>query len=332
MSKGTSSSGRLIDTGDRAIGRQVSLSWAKAFEISYNSVRIRFKRSLITAGGIVLAIAFLMATLTAGQVFAQMKSGIHANMAAVKKRQSELTVTALQHLEAIPLGKPSAALEKELRVGDFKRAQILLDAALDEHEAAAAAAAPLMADIQAGLALLENLNELGRMRIKLLERGEVPDEEQEVGSVTKTGGGSVSSRVSDEKARQWWVIGLALLVALVGITNSMLMSVTERFREIGTMKCLGALDAFIVKIFLIESSIMGFFGTLFGVVVGLALSLSKLSHEFGAPVFRFVPWLGLSECAGFALGIGVLLALVGAILPAFRAAQMEPVAAMRQDQ
>ena len=48
-----------------------------------------------------------------------------------------------------------------------------------------------------------------------------------------------------------------MLVAFVGVLNAMLMSVTERFREIGTMKCLGALNSFIVKLFLIESLFQG---------------------------------------------------------------------------
>ena len=43
-----------------------------------------------------------------------------------------------------------------------------------------------------------------------------------------------------------WLVVMSLLVSVVGITNSMLMSVTERYKEIGTMKCLGALDNFIV--------------------------------------------------------------------------------------
>ena len=47
-----------------------------------------------------------------------------------------------------------------------------------------------------------------------------------------------------------WLVVMSLLVSAVGITNSMLMSVTERYKEIGTMKCLGALDSFIVKLFL----------------------------------------------------------------------------------
>ncbi len=58
-------------------------------------------------------------------------------------------------------------------------------------------------------------------------------------------------------ARTVWLVSLSLLVCLVGITNAMLMSVMERFREIGTMKCLGALDSFIMKLFLIESLVLG---------------------------------------------------------------------------
>ena len=59
--------------------------------------------------------------------------------------------------------------------------------------------------------------------------------------------GSLFAQIS---YKQYWLIVLSLLVCVVGITNAMLMSVTERFREIGTMKCLGALDSFIVKLFL----------------------------------------------------------------------------------
>ena len=71
-----------------------------------------------------------------------------------------------------------------------------------------------------------------------------------------TDGGAESeeakARLQEEESKQMWLIGLSLLVCVVGIANAMLMSVTERFREIGTMKCLGALDSFIVKLFLLE--------------------------------------------------------------------------------
>ena len=71
-----------------------------------------------------------------------------------------------------------------------------------------------------------------------------------------------------QQQKNTWLVVMSLLVSVVGITNSMLMSVTERYKEIGTMKCLGALNGFIVKLFLIESGLLGFFGALFGALLG----------------------------------------------------------------
>ncbi|MBD3240450.1 MAG: FtsX-like permease family protein, partial [Chitinivibrionales bacterium] len=63
-----------------------------------------------------------------------------------------------------------------------------------------------------------------------------------------------------DRYRSMWIITISLLVTVIGISNAMLMSVTERFREIGTMKCLGALSAFVRFMFLIESGFMGVVG------------------------------------------------------------------------
>src|SRR5205823_11951957 len=70
--------------------------------------------------------------------------------------------------------------------------------------------------------------------------------------------------IADARVQSRWIVGLALMVAFVGILNAMLMSVTERFREIGTMKCLGALDGFIVRLFLLESLFQGVVGAVLG--------------------------------------------------------------------
>src|SRR5215211_2351930 len=98
-----------------------------------------------------------------------------------------------------------------------------------------------------------------------------------------------AAEIEDDRLQHRWLIGLALLVAFVGILNAMLMSVTERFREIGTMKCLGALDGFIVKLFLIESLFQGVVGTIVGVLVGLALSLLSLASTYGGFVWTNFP-------------------------------------------
>ena len=77
-----------------------------------------------------------------------------------------------------------------------------------------------------------------------------------------------SQIVQGQHDRQIWLVTLSLVVCTVGIANSMLMSVTERFKEIGTMKCLGALDGFIVKLFLIEAGLLGLTASVIGWVIG----------------------------------------------------------------
>jgi len=141
--------------------------------------------------------------------------------------------------------------------------------------------------------------------------------------------------------RGTWLVGLSLMVCVVGITNAMLMSVTERFREIGTMKCLGALDRFIVKLFLIESSLQGVAGSLVGAVIGFALAFLRALFTFHVKdpetgkgywlAIRFFPGTALLGWWGIALVTGVALTIVAAIYPAIRAARMEPVQAMRAE-
>lgn len=75
--------------------------------------------------------------------------------------------------------------------------------------------------------------------------------------------GSETARLNQQR-RNTWLAGLSILVATVGIANSVLMSVTERFREIGTMKCLGALDSFVVRLFFLESAFAGMIGSAVG--------------------------------------------------------------------
>ena len=151
--------------------------------------------------------------------------------------------------------------------------------------------------------------------------------------VTEAGDASAEAkaRIEEEQSKQTWLISLSLLVCVVGIANAMLMSVTERFREIGTMKCLGALDTFIVKLFLLESTFQGLAGTSAGILIGFALTLGLALLDYGGYTFTYFPLSGIAESAGYALVVGTLLSLVGAMLPAYRAAKMEPVEAMRSD-
>ena len=133
--------------------------------------------------------------------------------------------------------------------------------------------------------------------------------------------------------RQQWLAIMALLVCFVGIMNAMLMSVTERFKEIGTMKCLGALDRFIVTLFFIEAALLGFISSVLGWLGGwLLTSIIHLFTEADkAAAFGAHFWTGsLIQCLT-ATVIGTVITLFAAIPPAVRAAQMPPVAALRSE-
>jgi ABC-type lipoprotein release transport system permease subunit len=138
-----------------------------------------------------------------------------------------------------------------------------------------------------------------------------------------------------EKVRLIWLVSMSLLVATIGIVNSMLMSVTERYKEIGTMKCLGALDSLVVRLFLLEAGLLGMLGGGAGVLAGGGLMLLLQYARHGGkvlaqaqPVGGTVPlWLALL----LAIPLGGLLSLAAALYPAWRAAKMPPAAALRSE-
>ncbi len=135
----------------------------------------------------------------------------------------------------------------------------------------------------------------------------------------------------EQKSQTAWMLGIALMISFVGIVNAMLISVTERYREIGTMKCLGGLDSFIVKLYLIESLFQGIVGTTLGMILGVALAYIEGFARFGGEALFLLPPLTLIQYLLTTFVSGVALAAVGALYPAWRAAKMEPVDAMRSE-
>jgi ABC-type lipoprotein release transport system permease subunit len=142
--------------------------------------------------------------------------------------------------------------------------------------------------------------------------------------------GAEVGATAQERATQVWLIAISLLVCVVGITNAMLMSVTERYREIGTMKCLGALDWFVVKLFLIEAGFLGLAGSAVGAILGfVAAVLSAMAQYDG--VLASLPWGKALLSVAAAIGVGGLLSVIGAVYPAYRAGKMPPAHAMRAE-
>ncbi len=215
----------MANDSQSGIRRQIQLPLSEAVRISFQSLKIRFWRSLITTAGILLGIAFLVAVVAGAEISRSLK---------------EVKGTA---------------------------------------------------EIQTFM-----------------------DEEEDTEGVS---------------AQQIWLVVMSLIVCVVGIANSMLMAVTERFREIGTMKCLGALDRFVVELFLLESGFQGLAGALAGALIGLIATVLLNLKDYGLDLFWNFPLLRVLIVLFFACLIGMILAVLGAAGPAYRAAKLPPAEAMR---
>ena len=136
----------------------------------------------------------------------------------------------------------------------------------------------------------------------------------------------------DSSPKQRWILVLSLLVCVVGIVNAQLMAVTERFREIGTMKCLGALDRFILRLFLLEAGMQGLAGAVVGASAGGIFAILSALIRYGPAAVACLRMPDAAMSMLSAVGIGCVLSLIGVLYPAIVAARMQPVEAMRVEQ
>jgi putative ABC transport system permease protein len=121
---------------------------------------------------------------------------------------------------------------------------------------------------------------------------------------------------------------LALVIGGLAVINTMIMAVSERVREIGLKKAIGATTKAIMGEFLLESSFIGLIGGVVGFGLGFAITtlMNATMPAAQGAIFLVTPGLALL-CIGFALGLGT----VAGIIPAFRASRMDPVAALRSN-
>ncbi|HUG72951.1 MAG TPA: FtsX-like permease family protein, partial [Steroidobacteraceae bacterium] len=122
------------------------------------------------------------------------------------------------------------------------------------------------------------------------------------------------------------IVGISLLVGGIGIMNIMLVSVTERTREIGIAKALGAPRRFIMLQFLMEAMVLAVIGGIIGMAIGFALAygIAALIPNFPPPA---VPWWAVTGACLFSMLIG----MVFGILPASKAANLTPIDALRYE-
>jgi putative ABC transport system permease protein len=124
------------------------------------------------------------------------------------------------------------------------------------------------------------------------------------------------------------VAAISLIVGGIGVANIMLVSVTERTREIGIRKAIGARSSAILKQFLIESTMLAAMGGVVGIVIGTAITIAAsviipaVAPDFGAPTVS--PWAIV-----ISFGVSLLIGLIAGGFPANRAARLQPIEALR---
>jgi ABC-type antimicrobial peptide transport system permease subunit len=134
--------------------------------------------------------------------------------------------------------------------------------------------------------------------------------------------------------------GISLLVAALGITNTMIMSIYERTKEIGVMKVIGANLRDIRKMFLLEAGLIGFIGGVVGLVFSLIVSLlmntvlrdiisialDSMGGGYGSSISRIPPWLALA-----AVAFATIIGLVSGYYPAKRAMNLSALESLRNE-
>lgn len=335
------------------IRKQVKLPLSVAFDVVLQGFRIRLGRSLVTMMGVALGVAFLMSILTAsllrqgvsGEVavrfetqrmlgFLQSEAGRLEDRVVAVWQTGPLEEAETRFLQSIGSQKPSeirvfsnGAKAPSGTVGSPDFASILPDAAVllvmgsPADPASLRSTSVLPAELPPVMLTRKELTKTleGQLTGVNLERDL---REDEIARAER------DARL--ERVRTIWIVSISLLVTLIGITNSLLMSVTERFREIGTMKCLGALSSFIRRIFFIESTLIGIVGGILGALSGFVFSLILYAFTYGPGLILASIPIGpvLVALVGCTIG-GVVCSVLAAIYPAGYASRMVPATALR---
>ena len=123
------------------------------------------------------------------------------------------------------------------------------------------------------------------------------------------------------------IVGISLVVGGVGIMNIMLVSVSERTREIGLRKAVGARPGAILMQFLVEAVALCFMGGLIGLVIGQGLTMGLKAIPNAQLDRAYIPGWAIALSFGFAASVGLIFGM----FPAIKAARLDPIEALRHE-
>ena len=313
--------------------RQPKLPLRVAVGICLHGIRARLGRSMVTVLGVALGTAFLMSVL-AGVV---VKAGLADEAAAQREARRRLVVLrsqigSLTDKRALTMGPPQSRademfanmLQQEWAFDDEAEVQIAAMIILgDSHRVIPPTpidkpiTAPTFLFFRPGDTQAAALDDAG------IDWRALPHE------ATAEERASAQRIEQQRRERTIWIVAVSLLVTATCVANAMLMSVAERVREIGTMKCLGALSSFVVRLFLIESLLVGGAGGILGAAIGALVCVTGYAYGFGVSATLAAAWTPMMfAAAGGCVVGGALLAVVSGAYPAHVAARVVPAAAL----
>ena len=146
---------------------------------------------------------------------------------------------------------------------------------------------------------------------------------------------AVRSQATSGNAAFILMVGIiALVVGAVGIVTTLYNSVTERIKEIGTMKAIGAQNSTILALFLVEASLIGLIGATLGVIIGIiggyVLSVATTTSAVGGTPTHIPPVFDLMDIVKV-WSLSLTLSIIAGLYPAWKASRLSPMVALRRD-
>jgi putative ABC transport system permease protein len=169
----------------------------------------------------------------------------------------------------------------------------------------------------------DNPQEVERIRKAVADLGPSIEAKTAADSVTST------TEIRFIQASSWITSAIAIIIGAVGMLNTMIMSVSERTREIGILRAIGWRKRRIVRMILVESLLLSLSGGVLGTAV--AVTVTPLLGKHPAVAGLINADIANAAVIGFGIGMALVVGLLGAVYPAYRGAQLLPTEALRHE-